>query len=79
MERDAKELETLAKETLDKKVRLQGLKYVQAGELVLVLKEISSARFDTTAFKKSHPDMVKDFTKTSTSVRYEIKNLQEAA
>jgi len=79
MERDAKELEALAKETLDKKVRLQGLKYVQAGELVLVLKEISSARFDTAAFKKSHPDLVKDFIKTSTSVRYELKNLQEAA
>ncbi|MBR0097504.1 MAG: hypothetical protein IJP88_10000 [Synergistaceae bacterium] len=74
-----KELEDEAKKVLDVEVRQQNIKSVRAGDIVLVLNEITSARFDTAAFKKLHPDMVNDFMKTSTSVRYEIKNFQEVA
>ena len=74
-----KELEDEAKKVLDVEVRQQNIKSVRAGDIVLVLNEITSARFDTAAFKKLHPDMVNEFMKTSTSVRYEIKNLQEVA
>ena len=79
MEKAAKELSDEAKIVLDKEIRKQGIKSVRVNNLVLVLNEITSSRFDTTAFKKSHPDLVQNFMKTSTSVRYELKNLQEAA
>lgn len=74
-----KELEDEAKTVLDKEVRQQNIKSVRTGNIILVLNEITTSRFDSTAFKKLYPDMVKDFMKISTSVRYEIKNLQEAA
>ena len=79
LSKTGKELEDEAKLVLDKKVRQQNIKSVRVGNIVLVINEITSSRFDTTAFKKIHPDMVQDFMKTSTSVRYELKNLQEAA
>ena len=79
LSKTGKELEDEAKKVLDVEVRQQNIKSVRTGNIVLVLNEVTSSRFDTTAFKKSHPDLVKDFTKTSTSVRYELKNLQEAA
>jgi len=79
MEKAAKELSDEAKIVLDKEIRQQGIKSVRVHNLVLILNEITSSRFDTTAFKKSHPDLVQNFMKTSTSVRYELKNLQEAA
>ena len=74
-----KELEDEAKVVLDKEVRQHNIKSVRTGNVILILNEISTSRFDTTAFKKSHPDLVQNFMKTSTSVRYELKNLQEAA
>ena len=79
MEKAAKELSDEAKIVLDKEIRQQGIKSVRVHNLVLILNEITSSRFDTTAFKKSHPELVQNFMKTSTSVRYELKNLQEAA
>ena len=79
MEKAAKELSDEAKVILDKEIRQQGIKSVRVNNLVLVLNEIISSRFDTTAFKKSHPELIQNFMKTSTSVRYELKNLQEAA
>jgi len=79
MEKAAKELSDEAKIVLDREIRQQGIKSVRVHNLVLILNEITSSRFDTTAFKKSHPDLVQNFMKTSTSVRYELKNLQEAA
>ena len=79
MEKAAKELSDEAKIVLDKEIRQQGIKSVRVHNLILILNEITSSRFDTTAFKKSHPDLVQNFMKTSTSVRYELKNLQEAA
>ena len=79
MEKAAKELSDEAKVVLDREIRQQGIKSVRVNNIVLVLNEITSSRFDTTAFKKSHPELVQNFMKTSTSVRYELKNLQEAA
>lgn len=33
-------------------------------------KEVVSSRFDTTSFKKAMPDLAKQFTKTSSSMRF---------
>lgn len=79
MEKAAKELSDEAKVVLDREVRKQGIKSVRAGNLVLILNEIKSSRLDTTALKREHPELVSEFTKQSSSVRYDVKNLKEVA
>ncbi len=73
MSSEAKELEQLARATLDENVKDKGLSGICGGGLVFSMKERSSSRFDTTAFKKAHPELVCEFTKTSFSTIYEIK------
>ena len=75
MEKAAKELSDEAKAVLDREVRKQGIKSVRAGNLVLVLNEIKSSRLDTTALKKAHPELVSEFMKHSSSVRYDLKEV----
>lgn len=70
-----KELENDAKTVLDEQVRKQGVKSVSIGNLILTLTETNSSRFDSTAFKKAHPEMVQDFIKVSSSVTYNIKEV----
>lgn len=41
-------------------------------EYHVTYKNVTSSRFDSTAFKKAHPEMVVDFTKTSTSRRFTV-------
>jgi CRISPR/Cas system-associated exonuclease Cas4 (RecB family) len=73
LEKAAKDLSDQAKTVLDEKVRKQGIKSVRGGSLVLTLNEILSSRFDSAAFKKQHPDLAQEFTKTSKSLRYDVK------
>ena len=68
-----KELEDDAKAVLDERVRKQGIKSVSIGSLILTLTETSSARFDSTAFKKAHPEIAQNFMKSSSSVVYSVK------
>ncbi|MBR1604006.1 MAG: Dna2/Cas4 domain-containing protein [Synergistaceae bacterium] len=68
-----KELEDDAKAVLDVRVRQQGIKSVSTGNYILDLTEIKSSRFDSTSFKKAHPEMIQDFMKNSSSVVYSIK------
>ena len=75
MEKVAKELSDEAKAVLDREVRKQGIKSVRAGNLVLILNEIKSSRLDTTALKKAHPELVSEFMKQSSSVRYDLKEV----
>lgn len=75
LERTGKELADEAKAVLDREVRKQGIKSVRAGNLILVLNEIKSSRLDTTALKKAHPDLVQEFMKLSSSVRYDLKEV----
>lgn len=75
MEKAAKELSDEAKAVLDKLIRQKGIKSVRAGNLVLILNEIKSSRLDTTALKKAHPELVSEFTKQSSSVRYDLKEV----
>ena len=75
MGKAGKELEEEAKAVLDQQIREKGIKSVKGGSLILTLTESTSSRFDTTAFKKEHPDMAAAFTKSSSSVRYDIKEV----
>lgn len=75
MEKAAKELSDEAKAVLDKLIRQQGIRSVRCGNLILVLNEIKSSRLDTTALKKAHPELVSEFTKQSSSVRYDLKEV----
>ena len=75
LERTGKELADEAKAVLDREVRKQGIKSVRAGNLILVLNEIKSSRLDTTALKKAHPELVQEFMKQSSSVRYDLKEV----
>lgn len=75
LERTGKELADEAKAVLDREVRKQGIKSVRAGNLILVLNEIKSSRLDTTALKKAHPELVQEFMKHSSSVRYDLKEV----
>ena len=75
MEKAAQELSDEAKAVLDREVRKQGIKSVRAGNLVLILNEIKSSRLDITALKKAHPELVSEFMKQSSSVRYDLKEV----
>ena len=75
MEKAAKELSDEAKAVLDREVRKQGIKSLRAGNLVLILNEIKSSRLDTTALKKAHPELVSEFMKQSSSIRYDLKEV----
>ena len=75
MEKAAKELSDEAKVVLDKLIRQQGIRSVRCGNLILILNEIKSSRLDTTALKKAHPELVSEFTKQSSSVRYDLKEV----
>ena len=76
LSKTAKELEDQAKSVLDEKVRQQGLNSVQGGGLIFNISERESSRFDTTAFKKSHPELVSQFTKKTTSLIFDIKEME---
>lgn len=77
LSKQARALENDAKPVLDENVKDKGLRAVQGGGLICSVKETTSARFDTTAFKKAHPELVSQFTKNTTSTTYEIRNLRE--
>ena len=71
----AKELEDNAKSVLDAEVRRKGITSVQGGGFICSISERSASRFDTQAFKKVHPDLAGRFTKNTTSVIYDIKEV----
>jgi hypothetical protein len=79
LEKSAKDLSDQAKEVIDKKVKKQGIKSVRGGSLILTLNEINSTRFDTTGFKKVHPDLAQEFMKATKIVRYDVKDVKEAS
>ena len=66
------DMEAEAKSILDEKVRKQGITLIQGGGFELNIKERNSSRFDTTGFKKAHPEMISQFMKQSTSTFFEI-------
>ena len=76
LSKQARELEADAKPVLDENVKCKGLRRITGGGLVCTVKENTSSRFDSTAFKKAHPDMVGQFMKSTKSTTYEIKGIR---
>lgn len=73
LSKQVKALEKDAKPVLDENVKNKGLHGISGGGLLCTVKETTSARFDTTAFKKAHPEIANQFTKNTTSITYEIE------
>lgn len=73
MAKEAKDMEAHAKTLLDENVKAKGLRGIQGGGLVFTMTERVSTRWDGTAFKKAYPELVSEFTKSSTSVVYDVK------
>ena len=71
--RESREMEAHAKRVLDEAVRDKGLRGIQGGGLMFTMTERVSSRFDSKAFKESHPEMLREFMKSSTSVIYKVK------
>ena len=69
----AKEQEMAAKEMLDAYVQSSGQREVIGGGLTFRLMERETSRFDTTLFKKEHPELLWRYMKSSRSVLYEVK------
>ena len=76
LSKQARELEADAKPVLDENVKCKGLRRITGGGLVCTVKESTSSRFDSTAFKKAHPDMAGQFMKSTKSTTYEIKGIR---
>lgn len=71
--REVREMESHAKEVLNERVRDKGLRGIQGGGLVFTMTERTSQKFDSTAFKEAHPELLGEYTKSSTSVVYDVK------
>lgn len=74
--KDARDMETHAKSVLDEHIKAQGNKQIAGGGLMFNLTERTRGTFDSAAFKKDHPEIAVQYTKTSTSVVYEVKELE---
>ena len=73
MTHEAKEMEERARGILDEEVRDKGLSGIQGGGLEFRMTEKTSLRFDTKSFKESHPELISEYMKRSTSVTYSVK------
>lgn len=71
--KEARDLEASAKAILDEYVSSSGKRELQGGGLMFELLEREMSRFDTTQFKKDHPELVRAYTKVSVSKVYEVK------
>jgi len=72
-----KEQEKAAKKAVDALqarlcAQLGGAERGMCGDRVITWKEVSAKRFDSTTFKKAHPELVEHFTKESTFRRFNI-------
>ena len=76
LSKQARELEADAKPVLDENVKCKGLRGITGGGLFCTVKESTSSRFDSTAFKKAHPDIAGQYMKSTKSTTYEIKRIQ---
>ena len=74
--RDARDMEAHAKSVLDEHIKAQGNSRIAGGGLIFSLSERTRGTFDSTAFKKDHPELAGQYTKTSTSVMYEVKEIE---
>ena len=73
--KEAKDMEAHAKSVLDENVKAKGLCGIQGGGFVFTMSERSYSRWDSTAFKRAYPELVSQFTKSSTSILYNVREV----
>ena len=76
LSKQARELETDAKDTLDENVKDKGLSGIQGGGFLFSMKERMSSRFDAKAFRDAHPELAGEFTKTVPTVIYDVERIE---
>lgn len=69
---DAKAEAEAIRDILKAEMLEQNLEELEAGAYLIRWTSVLTNRFDTTAFKKSHGDMYKEFTKQVSSRRFSI-------
>ena len=60
------------KDELKKEMELRQVDEISTNEYKVRFKEVTSTRFDSTAFKSKYADLYEQFTKTTTSKRFSI-------
>lgn len=71
--KQAKIMEAEAKQTLLAEAKAKGNNTIQAGGFTCRITEKKAARFDTASFKQAHPDLAEQYTTTSTTTYFDIK------
>ena len=74
--KESRDMESHAKSVLDEHIKAQGNSRIAGGGLIFSLTERTRGTFDSTAFTKDHPELAGQYTKTSTSVMYEVKEIE---
>ena len=74
--KDARDKELEAKSVIDEYIKTHGNSRIAGGGLMFSLTEHISGRFDSASFKKDYPELAGQYTKTSTSLFYEVKEAQ---
>lgn len=69
---DAKAEAEAIRDMLKAEMLEQNIEELEAGTYIIRWTSVLTNRFDTTAFKKSHSDMYKEFTKQVSSRRFSI-------
>lgn len=67
----AAEIDSL-KDCIKKEMDMRNVEELPAGQYMARFTTVLSNRFDTTAFKKEHNEMYKQYTKQSTSRRFSV-------
>lgn len=67
----AAEIETI-QDAIKAHMAAAGVEILNGVDYKITWKEITSARFDTTAFKKENPELATRYTKTTTARRFTI-------
>ena len=60
------------KDEIKREMERRGVEEIEAGQYIARFTTVLSNRFDTTAFKREHGEMYKQYTKQSTSRRFSI-------
>ena len=74
--KNARDMEAHAKGLLDEHIKEQGNSRIAGGGLIFSLTERTRGTFDSTAFRKDHPELAGQYMKMSRSVMYEVKELE---
>lgn len=62
-----------AKDAIDRLALKYNAKTIYSGNLILMLNEINSMRFDVKSFKQEHPELLSEYMKPQTALIYKVK------